>query len=138
MVVLLIRYHERILQAGLHLKHVVTGDHKKNIQEVCEIYERVIGIILIHMLNARIWEEDNLVISTKIACESSYMSKLERRVAFDAIRPVEGGSFTSTSGGGGPAYIMYIKKFKTSEEASLYVKTTIKELISLGIPVQIA
>lgn len=49
LIVLLIRYHERILQAGLHLKHVVTGDHKKNIQEVCEIYERDVGIKLLYV-----------------------------------------------------------------------------------------
>lgn len=49
LVVLLIRYHERILQAGLHLKHVVTGDHKKNIQEVSEIYERDVGIKLLYV-----------------------------------------------------------------------------------------
>ena len=89
------------------------------------------------MLKARIWEEDNLVIGIKITCDSSYMSTLERRLVFGVICPVGGGYFTSTSGGDKPSYMVYTKKLETSEEASLYAKNTIKELINLGIPVQI-
>jgi hypothetical protein len=65
------------------------------------------------------------------------MSNLERRLVFGVINPIAGGSFTSTSGGDKPAYMVYTKKLETSEGVSLYAKTTIKELISLGIPVQI-
>lgn len=89
------------------------------------------------MLKARIWEEDTLTISTKITSDSPYMSTLERRLVFDIVCPVGGGSFTSNSGGDKPASMVYSKKFETSEETLLYVKKAIETLVGLGIPVQI-
>ena len=139
LIVLLIRYHERILQAGLHLKHVVTGDHRKNIQDVNEIYECDIGIMYIRektvypTLKARLWEKDN-IIGVKVTLDSSYFSRLQRRLLLDIIT-LQSEDYYCYTTGGTVASISHERLFTDDTLVLPYVKALIKNLKDIGVEV---